>query len=68
MSRALTSASNLFRRQLCPGSARMEEGLPDEDSEMSREGTLLHDYAANSEYDTSFLARITGTCSHWLSR
>jgi uncharacterized protein DUF2800 len=33
----------------------MEEGLPDEDSEMSREGQLLHDYAAHPEYDRRML-------------
>ncbi len=44
MTRAVTSASNLFRRALCPGSERMESGLPDEDSDDSREGTLLHNH------------------------
>lgn len=53
--RPTTSASNLFRRALCPGSARMEEGLPDEESPQSKEGELLHDYAAHPEYDRSFL-------------
>lgn len=47
--RPTTSASNLFRRQLCPGSARLEAGLPDEDSELSREGDLLHEYSAHPE-------------------
>lgn len=42
MTRPTTSASNIFRRAVCPGSERMEEGLPEEDSELSREGTLLH--------------------------
>src|SRR5688572_29808915 len=42
MQRANTSASNLFRRDLCPGSARMEHGLAEVDSEHSLEGNLLH--------------------------
>jgi len=40
--RAITSASNLHRRELCHGSARMEAGLADEDTAEAREGTLLH--------------------------
>ncbi len=42
--RAVTSASNIYRRALCPGSARMEAGLaePEQESEWSAEGTLLH--------------------------
>lgn len=55
MNRPVTSASNLFRRALCPGSERMEYGLPEDDSEQSREGKLLHDYAAHPEYDRSVL-------------
>jgi Protein of unknown function (DUF2800) len=55
MNRPTTTASNLFRRALCPGSARLEAGLPDEESEQSREGTLLHDYAAHPEYDRAML-------------
>lgn len=55
MNRPVTSASNLRRRELCAGSQRMELGLPDEDSEQSREGVLLHDYAAHPEYDRSTL-------------
>lgn len=47
MLRATTSASNIFRRALCPGSEGLEEGLRDEDSPQSREGTLLHAYDAN---------------------
>ena len=42
MNRANTSASNIARRELCPGSAAAEEGLPEEDSEDAEEGTLLH--------------------------
>ena len=55
MNRPVTSASNLRRRQLCPGSQRMELGLPEDDSEQSREGQLLHDYDAHPEYDRSIL-------------
>src|SRR6266851_8455600 len=55
MNRPVTSASSLFRRALCPGSARMEAGLPEEDSEDSREGQLLHNYAAHPEYDRAML-------------
>lgn len=47
MNRPTTSASNIHRRKLCPGSERMEAGLPDEDSDQSREGVLLHGYDAN---------------------
>lgn len=42
VARALTSASNIQRRRLCPGSARMEAGLGQEDSEYSEEGKFLH--------------------------
>lgn len=43
MKRATTSASNIYRRALCPGSARMEAQFGSgEESEWSREGTLLH--------------------------
>ncbi len=55
MNRPVTSASNLRRRLLCPGSANLEAGLPDEDSEQSREGVLMHDYKAHPEYDRSVL-------------
>jgi hypothetical protein len=40
---------------LCPGSERLEYGLPEEDSEQSREGILLHDYCAHPEYDRAML-------------
>lgn len=53
--RPTTSASNLFRRALCPGSARMEAGLPEEDTPQSREGVLLHDYSAHPEYERKVL-------------
>lgn len=41
--RAVTSASNIFRRKLCPGSERMEAGIYEPDSEYSREGKMLHE-------------------------
>jgi hypothetical protein len=37
-----TSASNIARRKLCLGSARMEDGIAGEDTEHSAEGVLLH--------------------------
>jgi hypothetical protein len=40
--RAVTSASNLFRRALCPGSAALEAQFSQADSEYSLEGTMLH--------------------------
>ncbi len=56
MSRSLTSASNIARRELCPGSAYAESQFPDqEDSEDSAEGTLLHDLDANMDKDRSGL-------------
>ncbi len=47
--RALNSASSLHRRQLCPGSAAAEDGLPDEPNDASTEGTLLHHHDANPQ-------------------
>lgn len=47
--------SNIRRRFLCPGSGRMEAGLPSDDSNDSREGTLLHSYLANPNYERSVL-------------
>src|SRR5581483_195142 len=49
MFRAVTSASNIHRRLLCPGSEKLEAGLPDEDSIQSKEGDLLHAYDANPD-------------------
>jgi len=48
-------ASELDRRAKCPGSARMEKGLPNEDTPESREGTDLHWSLAHSEYDRSVI-------------
>ncbi len=53
--RPLNSASNLQRRFLCPGSGRLESGLPDDDSKDSQEGTLLHNYSHHTEYDRTML-------------
>lgn len=56
MTRSTTSASNIFRRELCPGSHAAEEAFPEEsDSEYSIEGTSLHDLAANPDKDRSDL-------------
>jgi hypothetical protein len=55
MRREITSASNLYRRKLCPGSEAMEAGLPDEENDQSREGTLLHGYYTNPELDRAAL-------------
>lgn len=55
MTRATTSASNIFRRFLCPGSERLEEGLPEDESEQSREGVLLHAMDANPALDRATL-------------
>lgn len=35
--------SNLYRREACPGSGRMEMGLPDTTSEYAERGTKLHE-------------------------
>lgn len=40
--RPTTSSSNIFRRELCPGSHAAEDGLPEDDSEEAIEGTMLH--------------------------
>lgn len=46
--RALTSASNIARREACPGSAYAESLFPEqEDSDESKEGTLLHSVDAD---------------------
>jgi hypothetical protein len=53
--RPVTSASNLDRRRLCPGSEFMERGIPEVESEESKEGTLLHAYDANPQFDRCVL-------------
>jgi len=55
MNRAVTSASNVHRRAVCPGSERLEADLPEEDSVQSREGTLLHAYDANPALERAVL-------------
>ena len=42
MGHALNSPSSFFRRRLCPGSRRMEEGQPDTDNPHSLRGTAAH--------------------------
>lgn len=56
MLRPTTSASNVHRRALCPGSEALEHGLADEDSAQSKEGTLLHYYDANSSLERAVLS------------
>jgi hypothetical protein len=53
--RADNSSSCLHRRKLCPGSANMERGLPDERNEFSAEGDLLHWHDARPEVDRGTL-------------
>jgi hypothetical protein len=55
MSEHLIRASSVLRRQLCPGSWRLEDGLPEERSELAAEGTLLHALDANPSLDRSAL-------------
>lgn len=53
--RALTSASNLHQRELCPGSAFAEQGRPNTDNDDSKEGTMLHALDADPKADRSHL-------------
>lgn len=53
--RTLTSSSNLRTRELCPGSAAAEEGIPDQPNEFSAEGTMLHELDADPTIDRSHL-------------
>ena len=59
----LTRSSNLHRRKLCPGSARAEYGLPEEQSNDAAEGTLLHAILAGTvdESTASLTAEQEGT-------
>lgn len=51
--RSITTASNLFRRKLCPGSALAEHGLPElESSDAADFGTEMHQLEAD-EVDPS---------------
>lgn len=42
---ARLSASGAYRWMTCPGSVKLEEGLPDNPSEFAKEGTLAHSVA-----------------------
>jgi hypothetical protein len=53
--RPTTTPSNLLRRWLCPGSARMEAGKPDDDSNDARVGRLFHRYWGNPNLNRAFL-------------
>lgn len=53
--RALTTPSNLRRRKLCPGSARLEKGCTDVDTEDARRGRLFHRYWTNPNYERALL-------------
>ena len=53
--RALTSASNLHQRELCPGSAFAEQGRPNTDNDDSKEGAMLHALDADPKADRSHL-------------
>lgn len=44
ITRSVTSASNLYRRALCPGSAALEAKFSEANSEWSVEGTMLHGF------------------------
>jgi Protein of unknown function (DUF2800) len=55
VSRALTTPSNLQRRKLCPGSARMEKGCTDNDTADARRGRLFHRYWTNPNYERGLL-------------
>ena len=55
ITRSLTSASNLYQRELCPGSAFAEDGLPNADNDDSKEGTMLHAMDADPSIDRSEL-------------
>lgn len=57
VARAITTPSNLLRRLLCPGSARMESGLPEDDSIDAQLGRLFHRYWANPNYERAFLTQ-----------
>ena len=53
--RALTTPSNLHRRKLCPGSAKMEAGFYDKDGTDARLGRFFHSYWAHPEYERALL-------------
>lgn len=45
------SPSSLHRRELCPGSFRMEKDLPSFETESAAEGTFLHEETAKKIYE-----------------
>jgi hypothetical protein len=53
--RAITTPSNLNRRQLCPGSARLEKGLSDLNTSDAARGRLFHKYWTNPNYERALL-------------
>lgn len=53
--RPTTSASNVFRRLACPGSHRLEDGLPEDQSPQADEGNILHKHDADRALDRSVL-------------
>ena len=56
MTRPTTSASNIFRRELCPGSHAAEAQFPQlDESPDAMEGTLLHAMDADKSLDRSAL-------------
>lgn len=55
MLRTAFSPSNLARRVACPGSLKMEEGLPESDSPEASEGTELHRLIADPKLSRDHL-------------
>jgi CRISPR/Cas system-associated exonuclease Cas4 (RecB family) len=53
--RAITTPSNLHRRLLCPGSARLEKGLSDLNTSDAARGRLFHKYWSNPNYERALL-------------
>lgn len=53
--RATTSASNIFRRKLCPGSHNAEASVEEVYSDAADEGTLLHPFACNPKLSRAHL-------------
>jgi CRISPR/Cas system-associated exonuclease Cas4 (RecB family) len=63
MIRPLTSASNLLRRQLCPGSANLEAKAPPQiDSDDATEGTMLHAMIAKEDFNVTHLTSDQAYC------
>jgi hypothetical protein len=55
VTRPPTTPSNLRRRELCPASALLEAGLPDQATAIAISGRIFHRYWTNTELDRSFL-------------